>query len=128
MVEKNKIPSTTESREDTQKEIKNLLKLLLGVVFVALAIISVTGMLAFRNAEDGKAISAQNNRFLDNFANYMRCLIVNEDEVVIAVGEDAYVALCEELLYKDTGKKPSPTVVTIPPNATTTTIAAPEGG
>ena len=107
------------------KSLKNLLKLLIVVVFVSLAVISVTGMLANRSATEATHASEQNQRFLENFSNYMRCLIVNEDEVIIAIGEEAYLNLCDELLFRGTGERPNPIKVTIPPDFPTTTTSAP---
>ena len=69
-------------------------------------------------------ISDQNNRFVDNFSNYMTCLIVNEEEVVVAVGEDVYVELCKQLLYRGIDEIPPTIKVQIPtnfPSTTTTT-------
>ena len=128
--------ASSEELDKAQKEVvvmikenRFLLRLLIGVVTVCLAVISIAGIIGARTGTEAKKISSQNNQFLDNFANYMRCLIVNEDDVVIAVGEDAYVALCEELLYRDTGKKPNPIIVEIPkdfdPNAPITTTTSP---
>lgn len=113
--------------EKAQKEVvvlihKNqfLLKLLIGVVVVCLAVISATGIVAARTAADSKEISAQNNNFLQNFSNYMRCLIVNEDEVVIAIGEEAYLNICDKLLFLNTGQTPVVIKAQIPGQPTTT--------
>jgi hypothetical protein len=98
------------------------------VLFLTLATVAFSSTFVVQNTQKSKEISEQNNRFLNNFSNYMRCLIVNEDEVVIAVGEDKYVELCEELLFRGTGDRPKPIIVTIPPNfIPTTTTTAPAG-
>ena len=106
------------------RQIKNLLVALLVVVFISLAVIGLTGIVANRSATNAQHASEQNNRFLENFSNYMRCLIVNEEDVVIAVGEEAYLNLCDELLFRGTGERPDPIKVTIPPNFPTTTAPA----
>lgn len=101
--------------------IKSLLKKLLAVVFVALAIMSAAGIVTVRTAEDTKAVSQQNRAFLQNFSDYMRCLILNDDAVVKSYGKENYFNLCDDLLFRNTGLVPSHTVVTIPSTTTTTT-------
>lgn len=121
--------ASSQELADKQREVVNLLhrnqfllKLMTGVVIVCLAVISVAGIIGARTGADAKEISQQNNRFLENFSNYMRCLIVNEDEVVIAIGEEAYLNICDELLFRGTGQKPHVIKAQIP---TTTTTAPP---
>lgn len=131
-----KAPASSEELDVAQKEVvqllknnKYLLRLLTGVVIVSLAIISATGIIAARTSADAREVGNQNNRFLENFSNYMRCLIVNEDDVIIAIGEEAYLNLCDELLFRGTGQKPNVIIVEIPKDfPTTTTTPAPPGG
>lgn len=70
-------------------------------------------------------IADDQTRFRDNFSNYMNCLIVNEEEVVIAVGEEAYVEICKRLLYL--GIDPIPPTIKADPSLLTTTTTGPSG-
>lgn len=127
--------ASSQELADKQREVvvllrrnQFLLKLMTAVMVVSLAIISVAGIVGARTGAEAKEISQQNNRFLENFSNYMRCLIVNEDEVVIAIGEEAYLNICDELLFRGTGQKPHVIKATIPDPKATTTTAPPAGG
>jgi hypothetical protein len=113
-----------EIRHDISKT-RTLLKALLAVVFVALAIMSVTGIVTSRVSTDTKDLGEQNRQFLQNFSDYMRCLVVNDDTVVLAVGEEKYFNLCDDLLFRNTGLVPTHTKVTIPPEFTSTTTIPP---
>lgn len=70
-------------------------------------------------AERSERLNVEQNRFVDNFSNYMNCLIVNEDEVVLQVGEEAYVEICKQLLYR--GITPIPETIKADPSLLTTT-------
>lgn len=108
------------------QNIRFLTRLLIGVVVISLAVISLTGIVASRTATEAKHVGEQNNTFLGNFSDYMRCLVVNDDQVVLAVGEEAYFNLCDALLFRGTGQESrTATKVTIPENFTTTTSTAP---
>jgi hypothetical protein len=72
---------------------------------------------------EARKVGVSNNIFLGNFSDYMRCLVVNDDTVVIAVGEEVYFNLCDELLFRDTGQTHVPTKVTVPPGFPTTTTS-----
>lgn len=100
--------------------LKKLMKSLLIVVFVALAIMSSAGILTVRTSQDTKAVSQQNRAFLQNFSDYMRCLVVVDPEVVKAFGLENYFNLCDELLFRNTGLVPTHTKVTVPSTTTTT--------
>ena len=121
--------ASSEELDKAQKEVVVLLKsirylnrLMLGVIVVTLAVISVCAILTVRIASDAESASKSNNEFLGNFSNYMRCLVINDDEVVAAYGEEKYFDLCDELLFQGTGERPKKVVVTVPdPNATPTT-------
>lgn len=109
------------------ESLRFLMKLLLGVVFLSLAVISAATIIAANSSADSKraadaaeSAGKSNNQFLSNFSNYMRCLVVNDDEVVIALGEEAYFNLCDDLLFRGTGETPDRVVVTIPSTTTTT--------
>ncbi len=126
--------ASSEELAQKQKEVVDLLhknqfmlKLMTGVVIVCLAVISVAGIIGARTGADAKRIGQQNNRFLENFSNYMRCLIVNEDEVIIAIGEEAYLNICDQLLFRGTGQKPNVIIAEIPPDFPTTTSTSPTG-
>lgn len=72
------------------------MKLAKDTVFLAcmtlvLAVLSIMAILILREVNE-------NQVQVGRFADYMRCLIVVEDEAVIAVGEDAYVRECEKKL------------------------------
>lgn len=69
-------------------------------------------------------VSSDQALFRDNFSNYMNCLIVNEEEVVIEVGEEAYVEICKQLLYL--GIDPIPPTIKADPNLLTTTTTSPK--
>lgn len=129
-------PATSEELDKAQKEVvddirhlKNLMKALLAIVFVALAIISTSTVLTMRAGSEAKKASKSNNIFLSNFSNYMRCLVINDDKVVLAYGEENYFNLCDKLLFDNTGVKQHKVTVTIPdpdkpaptPDSSTTT-------
>lgn len=101
--------------------IKHLLIAMTVVIFISMAVISTSTILTNRVQTEAKAISAQNHHFLENFSNYMRCLIVTDEKVVIAVGEENYLNLCDKLLFLGTGQTPHVVRITIPPEFTTTT-------
>lgn len=105
--------------------IKNILVAMTAVIFLSMAVITTSAILTNRVQTDAKEISSQNHRFLENFSNYMRCLIVNDDKVVIAVGEENYLNLCDKLLFLGTGQTPHVVKVTIPPELTSTTTSPP---
>lgn len=114
--------ASSEELDVAQKEVVNLLKLLIAVVFVSLAVISVCAVLTVRVGTDARQAGKSNNEFLSNFSNYMRCLVINDDTVVAAYGEEKYFDLCDALLFEGTGVKPRKVTVTVPdPNAPTTT-------
>lgn len=102
--------------------LRKLMKSLLIVVFVALAIMSITGVVTVRTSEDAKAVSQQNRTFLHNFSDYMRCLVVADPEAVKAYGLEKYFNLCDDLLFRNTGLVPSHTKVSIPTTTTITTV------
>jgi hypothetical protein len=126
-----KAAASAEELRVAQEEVVNLLKankfllrLLTGVVVVCLAVISVAGIIGARTGTQAREIGEQNNRFLDNFSNYMNCLIVNEDEVVIAVGEEAYVEICKQLLYRGIDEIPPTIKAEVPKDFPTTTTTS----
>lgn len=94
--------------------IRNFLKGLLAVVFVALMVMSVTGIIAARVSSDTKGVSQQNRAFLQNFDDYMRCLVVADPVAVKDFGIEKYYNLCDDLLFRHTGLVPLQTKVTIP--------------
>lgn len=100
--------------------LRKLMKSLLIVVFVALAIMSSAGILTVRTSQDTKAVSQQNRAFLQNFSDYMRCLVVADNEAVKAYGLEKYFNLCDDLLFRNTGLVPTHTKITIPSTTTTT--------
>jgi len=102
-------------------EIKKWLVAMTIVIFISMAVISTSAILTNRVQTDAQEISQQNHKFLENFSNYMRCLIVNEDDVVIAVGEENYLNLCDKLLFLGTGQTPHVVKAEIPPEFTPTT-------
>ena len=113
---------------DLKKDVRGLKKLvgwLLVIVFGALAIMSASGIVTVRVSSDTKEVGQQSRAFLTNFSDYMRCLVVNDDQVVIAYGEEAYFNICDELLFRNTGLKPTHFKVTLP-STTTSTTAPPE--
>jgi hypothetical protein len=101
-------------------DLKNLIKALLVVVFITLIVMTTSTVMSYRAAQKGKEISEQNNKFLGNFSDYMRCLVVNDDNVVKAVGLETYFNLCDDLLFRNTGKSHAITKVKIPDTTTTT--------
>lgn len=126
---------TDSERDIAVKDVRNdilgvrkLLRELLVVVFVALTVMSVTGIVTVRLSSDTqkigeqtKKIGEQNRAFLQNFSDYMRCLIVTDQEAVKAYGLENYFNLCDDLLFRNTGLVPTHTKVTVPPSTTTTT-------
>lgn len=74
---------------------------------VMVAVLSFGLIILVNNQQATKIIAKQNqeltedqSRFVDNFSNYMTCLIVNDDTLVIKVGEEVYVEICKQLLYR----------------------------
>ena len=123
------IPATTEELnraqaevQDDIKHLKSLNKALLAVVFIALTIMSVTGIITVRTSSDTKAVGQQNRAFLTNFSDYMRCLIVTDQDAVQAYGIEPYFNLCDDLLFRNTGLTHTLTKVTIPSTTTTVTM------
>lgn len=103
--------------------------IIIGVLFAVLSVFSVVQTLGLREARDAARaaeIAANTSRdqglFRDNFSNYMNCLIVNEDEVVEQVGEEAYIEICKQLLYL--GIDPIPPTIKADPSLLTTTTTA----
>jgi hypothetical protein len=56
----------------------------------------------------------------------MRCLVVNDDEVVKAYGLEAYFNVCDDLLFRNTGLVPTHYKVPIPVTTTSTVPSTPE--
>jgi hypothetical protein len=100
--------------------LRRLMGWLLLVVFGALAVISAAGIVTVTVSSDTKSVGQQNRAFLTNFSDYMRCLVINDDQVVVAYGEEAYFNICDELLFRNTGLKPSHFKVTLPSTTTST--------
>jgi hypothetical protein len=78
-----------------------------------------------RVADKTAEIAKQNDRFVDNFSNYMNCLIIGEDDVVRAVGEEVYVDICKQLLYRGINPIPPTIKAQIPEFTPTTTSTRP---
>lgn len=92
------------------------------VLFLTLATVGFTSITSSRTAEEAKKISTSNQAFLVNFSSFMQCLVVNDKEVVTALGVETYFNECNKLLFRGTGLEPAPiTKVTAPPTTTTTT-------
>lgn len=75
-------------------------------------------------SEQNKSISVDQAQFRDNFSNYMTCLVVNDDTLVIAVGEETYIEICKRLLYRGIDPIPptiKPDLSVLDPVTTTTT-------
>lgn len=122
-------PATSEELDKAQKEViddirhlKNLNKTLLIVVFIALAIMSITSIITVRVSTTSQSVSKQNRAFLQNFSDYMRCLVVTDKEAVQAYGLESYFNLCDDLLFRNTGLAPLHTKITIPSTTTTTGV------
>lgn len=59
-----------------------------------------------RATEVAKELSESNNRFLQNFSDYMRCLVVTDEVLYEELGKAAYFDHCDTLLFRGTGLKP----------------------
>lgn len=94
--------------------VRTLMRWLLIVVFGAMALMSATGVITVRVSNQGREVSQQNRAFLTNFSDYMRCLIVTDQEAVKAYGFEKYFNLCDDLLFRDTKIDHTLTKVTIP--------------
>lgn len=84
--------------------------------FLMVAVVSFGVIVVNNGQKDVKQITKQTreltedqSRFVDNFSNYMTCLIVNDDKLVIQVGEETYVEICKRLLYRNINPIP-PTI------------------
>lgn len=96
------------------------------VVGLLVAIISVFAFGAVKinqNVDETRKVGNSNNRFLINFSDYMRCLIIGDEEAVKQIGEERYFNLCDDLLFRGTGRKHIITRVVIPPEWVTTTTS-----
>lgn len=99
------------------------------VLLVAVFSVCTYGVALLKQSiDDVKSVSVntakvveQNDRFVDNFSNYMTCLIIGEDEVVKAVGEEAYVEICKQLLYRGITPVPPTIKAEVPRPPTTIT-------
>lgn len=89
--------------------IRRLLKLLIAVVFVSLAIISASSIVASRTSQRVKEISQYNNRLneenkaatdtlLVNFTSYMECLVLRDVKLYEELGREAYIRRCNSIL------------------------------
>lgn len=119
---------------DNCQAIKDYLKKLVLIVFIALTIMSASTVLTWRTAQTSKdiatkakEISTQNRTFLGNFSDYMRCLVVTDQKAVEAYGLEPYFNLCDDLLFRNTGLVPTHTKISIPSTTTTVTGPTPTG-
>lgn len=90
---------------------------------------AIVGVFAFgatrinQNIDETRKVGNSNNRFLINFSDYMRCLIIGDEVAVKQIGEEQYFNLCDDLLFRGTGRKHTITKVVIPPGLITTTTS-----
>lgn len=57
-------------------------------------------------AEGANRLNESNNRFLQNFSDYMRCLVVTDEVKYEELGKAAYFDFCDTLLFRGTGLEP----------------------
>lgn len=59
-----------------------------------------------QSIDDVHQVSESNNRFLENFSDYMRCLVVTDEALYEELGRAAYFDHCDMLLFRGTGLTP----------------------
>lgn len=99
---------------DNLKEIKNYLKLLVAVVFIALAVNGAASIATARIATDLKSLAQQNRSLnkqnqtvLTNFSDYSYCLNFPDEKHLAEIGKEAYFFECDQLLFRGTGINPT---------------------
>lgn len=103
---------------DDIKGIRNLLLALVIVIFVSMAVITTNTVVAFRSQQHVKELSQSNNRFLSNFSDYMRCLVVVNQPLYDKLGKGLYFDTCDIILFRGTGLSPHPQDSTSTTNTT----------
>lgn len=93
-------------------------KLLVFSLFLILSVLSVTTIYTLRISTETKRISQQNQTFLGNFSDYMRCLVVVDEPKYAELGKEKYFDTCDLLLFRGTGMKPH-THTSVPTTSTT---------
>lgn len=93
---------------DDIKGIRNLLLSLVVVIFVSMAVITTNTVINYRSQQSVKELSQSNNRFLANFSDYMRCLVVVNEPLYEKLGKGLYFDSCDVILFRGTGLSPHP--------------------
>lgn len=57
-------------------------------------------------AENSSRLNESNNRFLINFSDYLRCILIRDEKLLAELGTEKYYDHCEVLLFRGTGLKP----------------------
>jgi len=104
---------------------QKLLGLMATIIFICMAITSITAVYTFRIAGQSKQsndnlekLAESNQTFLTNLSDYFRCLVVPDEALYLELGKEAYFDRCDALLFRNTGLVPNPRPLT----TTTTTI------
>jgi hypothetical protein len=100
--------------------------ILFGVISMGVVVINNNQRDLKEIAKRAERVSVEQDRFRDNFSNYMSCLIVNDQNLLAQVGEKTYVEICKQLLYRGIDPipptiEPDLSVLQGPPVSTTTT-------
>lgn len=77
-----------------------------GLLVLVASILSYGIALLNQGIDQSQQVSEQNTRFLSNFSDYMRCLVVTDEVKYDELGKAAYYDFCEELLFRGTGLRP----------------------
>lgn len=83
---------------------KWVIALLIGMT----AVLSYGVALLNQNIDQATHVGNQNNLFLRNFDNYMRCLVAPNEALYAEIGKEAYYDYCAVLLFVGTDVKPRP--------------------
>lgn len=78
----------------------------IGLLIVITSILSYGVVLLHHDTSYTKDLSESNNRFLQNFSDYMRCLVVTDEALYEELGKAAYFDHCDTLLFRGTGLTP----------------------
>lgn len=77
----------------------SLLVIIASVVAYGVALVN-------QGVDETIQVGESNSRFLQNFSDYMRCLVVTDEVLYEELGKAAYFDHCDILLFRGTGIAP----------------------
>lgn len=91
------------------KGVRKLLFVLVFIIFVAMAVITTNTVVTHRAQREIRSLSESNkkfgestNRFLANYSDYMRCLVVIDEPLYKELGKEKYFNTCDDVLFRGT--------------------------